>query len=365
MIPQKLFQTMAVLATLVLAVLILVYARPFLVPGAFALLLALLLLPLARWFQLHGTGRGLGAFCSVLILLLAFGSIVLFVSWQFSNILGDVAKMEQLFAAKFRQLQAFASEKLGMSSQKQLAIPQPDVSGALPLAITGLLAGAGGLVAHTILVFVYTFLLLYFRGRLRQFVLRVVPAKETGTAVSVLHDVQRVSQKYLVGLALMIGSLWVMYGIGFSIAGVKNPLFFAILCGLLEIVPFVGNIAGSLLTVGMALVQGASDSVILGIVFTYGLVQFLQTYLIEPLVVGAEVNLNPLFTIVAIVAGEQIWGIPGMILAVPLLGMAKIICDHIEPLKPYGYLVGEDPKAESGLHKKLKQWFGQRNRNEV
>ena len=76
---------------------------------------------------------------------------------------------------------------------------------------------------------------------------------------------------------------------------------------------------------------------------------FLQTYLLEPLVVGAEVNINPLFTIISLVLGDLIWGIPGMILAIPLLGIVKIVCDHIEPLKPYGFLIGHDRKKKKPL----------------
>ncbi len=64
---------------------------------------------------------------------------------------------------------------------------------------------------------------------------------------------------------------------------------------------------------------------IMGILITYALVQFIQSYIIEPLVVGSEVNINPLFTIIAIVLGEAVWGVPGLILAIPLLGIFKII----------------------------------------
>jgi predicted PurR-regulated permease PerM len=74
--------------------------------------------------------------------------------------------------------------------------------------------------------------------------------------------------------------------------------------------------------------------------------------------VGAEVNINPLFTIIAIVLGETVWGIPGMILAIPLLGIFKIICDNVESLKPYGFLIGEEKKKKGpGMMDKVKGWF--------
>jgi predicted PurR-regulated permease PerM len=145
-----------------------------------------------------------------------------------------------------------------------------------------------------------------------------------------------------------------MYAIGFSIAGVKNAFFFAVLCGLLEIVPFIGNITGTALTLSMSLVQGGGMNLVIGILITYIVVQFIQTYIIEPLVVGAEVNINPLFTILGLVAGEMLWGIAGMVLAIPLMGITKVICDHIVPLQPFGYLIGEEKKPEKGFTGKVR-----------
>ena len=153
---------------------------------------------------------------------------------------------------------------------------------------------------------------------------------------------------------MMIACLWIMYSIGFSIVGVKYAVLFAIICGLLEIIPFIGNLTGTLLAILMVIIQGGGAGMVLGVVITYLIVQFLQTYLLEPLVVGAEVNINPLFTIIILVVGELIWGIPGMVLAIPLLGIIKIICDHIPSLKPYGYLIGSDRKKKTIFLKRKK-----------
>ena len=155
---------------------------------------------------------------------------------------------------------------------------------------------------------------------------------------------------------MMIVGLWILYSVGFSIVGLKYAVFFAILCGLLEIIPFVGNLTGNLLAIIMVIIQGGGFGMILGVVITYAIVQFLQTYILEPLVVGAEVNINPLFTILVLVAGELVWGIAGMVMAIPLLGIIKIICDHIEPLKPYGFLIGREKKKKPG-------WFGKQKKN--
>ena len=158
---------------------------------------------------------------------------------------------------------------------------------------------------------VYLFLFLYFRSRIKNFILKLVPLNEEGNARKVIHQSAQVSQKYLGGLASMIVVLWILYGIGFSLVGVENAIFFAILCGILEIVPFVGNLTGTSITVFAVLAQGGGGEKVLWVVLVYMVVQFVQTYLLEPLVVGDQVNINPLFTIMVLVAGELIWGIAG------------------------------------------------------
>ena len=87
----------------------------------------------------------------------------------------------------------------------------------------------------------------------------------------------------------------------------------------------MGNLTGNLITIIAVVMQGGSVSMILGVMATYATVQFLQTYILEPLVVGKGVSINPLFTIAGIVAGELVWGVPGMILAIPIMGIIKII----------------------------------------
>lgn len=216
-----------------------------------------------------------------------------------------------------------------------------------------------GILTDALIVLIYIFLFLFYRSHLKKFIMKLVPADQRQNAEKVVQKASSVAYKYLSGLSVMILALWIMYGIGFSIAGVKNAIFFAILCGLLEIVPFVGNITGTSLTILMALTQGGGSGIIIGILVTYALVQFIQTYILEPLIVGSEVKINPLFTILGIILGELIWGVAGMILAIPILGILKIVCDHIPALQPYGFLVGEEKtkKKDSGILKKLKEKF--------
>ena len=201
---------------------------------------------------------------------------------------------------------------------------------------------------NAVLVVVYIFLFLYYRNHLKQFVLRIVPQDKKQNAQRIIQKSEALSGYYLTGLFSMIAMLWIMYGIGFWIIGLKGALLFAIICGILEIVPFVGNLVGNLIAIFAALAQGGDAGMVIGIVAVYLSVQFLQTYVLEPLVVCQRVNINPLFTIMGLVAGQLLWGIAGMALAVPVIGIAKIVCDNVPELQAYGTLIGPAKSPKRG-----------------
>ena len=355
----QLAKALKVLLLLVLLVIILVYARPFLVPLAFAALIAMLLLPLSLWFEKKGCNRGLAVFFSILLFMVLIGGILAALWWQLSDIASNSGEIEKNLNTKITELEKYISKKFGISIRRQEEIikEQQANGGGVSSFISTVVMSLGGFLANLLLTLVYVFLFLYFRQHLQKFMLMLVPASKKSKAQTITNDVKGVAQKYITGLSWMILCLWVMYSIGFSIVGVKYAVLFAVLCGLLEIIPFVGNLTGNIITMLAVLVQGGSGGMIIGVLITYATVQFIQTYLLEPLVVGSGVNINPLFTIAGIVAGELLWGIPGMILAIPLMGMAKIICDHIEPLKPYGFLIGEEKKSNKGVVERIKKLF--------
>lgn len=341
--------TVKIFLFLIGATVILYYGRPFLVPLAFAAILAMLLQPLVEWLQAKNWKKAWSIVVAVLLLLLLLSGIVWLIVWQVSDLANNAQNIEESLMKKVEEAKKMVHESLGISPQKQKEMMQKQSAsggGGIAALLSGMLSGIGSFLTNLLLVMVYLFLFLFFSGHLKEFVLRAIPGDRTKTK-KVLFQCREVAHKYLTGMALMIVCLWVMYGIGFTIVGVKNAIFFAILCGLLELVPFVGNLAGNAITVLMSVAQGASMNVVIGILITYAVVQFIQTYLLEPLVVGAEVRINPLFTIAGIVAAELVWGVPGMILVLPFLGILKIIFDNVEPLKPYGFLMGSTKaKAE-------------------
>ncbi|HCF64547.1 MAG TPA: AI-2E family transporter [Chitinophagaceae bacterium] len=346
---SPLTKTIQLLLLFILATIVLYFSKALLVPVAFAGLLAMVMLPLNRWFEKRKMKRVMAVLLSTFIFVAGFVCVIWLVSWQIGNVASDAFKMEGKLEEIIQSIQQMIKDKLGISQQMQEQMVQQNKEKGAATVGKGLVGVAGYLwtfIVDFVLVVVYLFLFLYYRAHIKKFILNVTQVNHKDKTEKALEQSTQVGQQYLTGLSLMILCLWVMYGVAFSIIGVKYALFFAILCGLLEMIPFVGNLTGTTLTVLFSLSQGADVRMVIAIIITYALVQFIQTYLIEPLVVGAKVNINPLFTILVLVAGEMVWGIPGLVLAIPLLAILKIIFDHFEPLKPYGELIGEVKKKK-------------------
>jgi len=329
------------------------YAKPFLVPLCFGGLLAMLFLPLNRWFESKKIPKGLSILLCIIIFLGLITGIIWLISWQVSDLTSESTDIENKVRKMISQAKEYIGTHFGISKKQQEKIitEQAEQNGGI---LSHLGSSLTGFVIDFILVLVYIFLFMFYRRRIKTFILQLISSQQKKNTETIIHDIEKVSQQYITGLGMMIACLWIMYSIGFSIVGVKYAVLFAIICGLLEIIPFIGNLTGTLLAILMVVIQGGGSGMVFGVVITYLIVQFLQTYLLEPLVVGAEVNINPLFTIIILVLGELIWGIPGMVLAIPLLGIVKIICDHIPSLKPYGYLIGSDRKKKHMFLKRKK-----------
>lgn len=333
------------------------FAKNFLIPLFIGGILATLFLPFCHWME-KKIPKGLAVFISLLTLLLLITTLFSLLGWKISELITDVTLIKQKGIETITRIQDYIFNHLGISVEKQAQIlqsEQPSIGGI----VQTLLGSLTSLFTDFILVMAYVFFLLYYRGHIKNFLLKLTPSTQRDEMEQVISDCTTVSQQYLLGLSKMIVCLWIMYGIGFSIIGVENALFFAILCGLLEIVPFIGNITGTTLTVLVTALHGANPTVLIGIVVTYGVVQFIQGWVLEPLILGPQVKINPLFTIIALVIGDLVWGIPGIILAIPITAIFKILCDHIESLRPYGFLIGdiETGKSEQGFIQKMMSWI--------
>jgi predicted PurR-regulated permease PerM len=346
------------LLLLFLVILGVYYAKEFLMPITIGGILATLFLPLSQWLERKKVPKGIAVFLCLFLILSVIALLFAVISWKVSALTSDISAIKQKAFEIISKLQQYIFNNLGISLKNQSKIlnAEPRSYTAMVQMVVGSITT---ILGDLFLVLVYFVFLLYYRFHIKKFLLKLPETSKREEMEKIIESCTNVSQQYLVGLSKMIACLWVMYGIGFSIIGVENAIFFAVLCGLLEIIPFVGNITGTTLTVLVTALNGGDSTKIISIIITYGIVQFIQGWFLEPLILGAQVKINPLFTIIALILGELLWGIPGVILAIPITAIFKIICDNVEPLKPYGFLIGEinDVKKDRNLLKKIKEKF--------
>lgn len=202
-----------------------------------------------------------------------------------------------------------------------------------------------GFIGTALLTFIYIFFLLNYRRRFRLFLLSLFPEEKKKEVNHVIHQSATVSQQYLVGKLMLMGCLAVLYAIGFGISGVSNFILIALIAALFTLIPYVGNIIGLGLAMGFGYLTSGETGVLVGILITFSVAQFVESYLLEPYVVGDKVDVHPFFVILVVVAGGALWGVIGMILAIPVLAIITIVFLHVSPLHPFGFLFSkEEPK---------------------
>ena len=338
------------------------FAKDFLIPLTLGAIMAMIFLPICKWLEKKGLSKIISPLICIGLILVLISAIAYMLAWQIAELSKDASLIESRIIEMLLKIREYIFTHAGISKIEQNRFLN-DQKFLFPNFLMTLLGSVTSILSGFILVLVYIVLLLYYRIHLFQFFLKLSPPHQRENVKDLLLSAAHISQQYLFGLAKMIMLLWVMYSIGFAIAGVKNPIFFAIICGLLEIVPFIGNLTGTSITVMVSLAQGAGIGVAISIIITYASIQFIQGWMLEPFILGPQVKINPLFTILALVIGEIVWGIPGIILAIPITGMLKIICDHVDALKPYGFLIGEikNTRKQKKFFGKIKNWMGHKN----
>jgi predicted PurR-regulated permease PerM len=337
-----------VLLAVILTAVILYFARPVFMPLALAGILALVVLRPCSWLENRGIPRAATALLSGILFVCAVALVVLLINWYIHRFAMDLPQLEQKTAGLLSEGRHFLRSQWGLRVPGGNSPAQPLLAAATAGKMTtSVLGSVMAVLIHLILIVVYMVMLLLIRSHIRAFFVRLVREENKSRLLLIMSRSVSAAQEYIYGMMLIIIYLWIMYSIGFTVVGIRYSIFFAILCGILEIIPFVGNITGSTLTCVMAVTQGGGLHMVLGVLLCYAFIQFTQFYIISPIVMRAQVNLSPVFTIVSLIAGELLWGIPGMILAIPCLAILKIVCDEVEFLQSFGFLLGRAKPAGS------------------
>jgi predicted PurR-regulated permease PerM len=197
-----------------------------------------------------------------------------------------------------------------------------------------------GLVVFFLLP-VYIFLILFYHPILIEFIHRLFGTSNQSQVSEIVTQIKTVIQRYLIGLVIEAVLIATLYTIALLILGVDYALLLGIIGALINVIPYIGGIVGTALPMMVALGTKSSPWTAIYVLVIFFVIQLIDNNYIVPKIVASKVKINALFSIIVVIAGNALWGIPGMFLSIPLLAIVKLIFDHIEPLKPWGFLLGD------------------------
>ena len=337
---------------------ILYFAKTLLIPVVFAAFFGMLLTPVCNKLETWGLSRGWAVFISVLLLFILFAGIFSILSVQIANFMQDAPQLKENAQKQWETVQQFIRNKFNVSEQKQQEILsgigeklKDTFPSLFPKFFGGFISASAGIV----LTFVFSIFLLFSRDRYEKFFVRLSKSNSPPAKTKqILDKIRHVSGHYVAGRMVSVVFLMIMYFIGFLVIGLDNAFLLSFIAAITTIIPYIGPVIGGLFPFTIALLESSSFAPALWVIAVIMLVQFFDTYIIEPVFIGGEVRISPFFSLVIIILGGMVWGIAGMILFLPMLGMLKIIFDNVESLHPYGFLIGAEQK-ETKI-KKMNNW---------
>ncbi|HUZ60623.1 MAG TPA: AI-2E family transporter [Hanamia sp.] len=335
-------------------------AQSILIPFAFAVLLTVLLLPIVSFLESKKINKVISIGIAILLAIGVVAGIIYFLSSQIVGFLQDVPSIKQHLNEHIIAVQKWIKTKfdVSFSEQNQYITQQAD---KLKATGTGYLKTTFFSITDTLLVLflmpIYTFLLLYYRLHIRNFLFNVFKKEHSENLQSVINKSKIMIHSYMVGLLIEMAIVASANSIGLVILGIKYAIFFGVLAAVLNLIPYIGMFTATLFTVLVTLTTSDHTSDILWIIIIFYGIHIIDTNFLVPRVVASRLRINALISILGIVIGGALTGISGLFLSVPAVAFIKIICDHIDSLKPWGILMGDDTSysEKNKLYKKLQQ----------
>lgn len=326
---------------------ILYFAKPFLIPLAIGGMMAMLLVPLCRRLEQLKVPRALAAVvCALFAMVLLLGIGYLLIN-QIIALGKDMPLIGKKLNDMLNSAHDFISEHFQMPIDTQKAYLQNQIDGLSNLVgkfVGDIFRSILSFLVHLLIVTAYTILLLIYRRRFKNFVLALVVHYASRTNLDEARDVidktTDVASSYLAGVCIVALIFSVVNAIGLTIIGIENALFFGVMVAFINIIPYIGSVAGSTIVVLYTLITRDSLVTPAVVAVFFIVLQQIDSYILTPKITGTKIQLNALFTIMALLLGSLVWGVAGMILFVPFLGAAKVVFDHVDSLKPYGNLIG-------------------------
>jgi predicted PurR-regulated permease PerM len=330
-----------ILFGLVLFVYILCTLRDILVPLSFALLLAILLNPLTKLLEKWHFPKVLAIATAIIVAMIIIAGITYFFVVEVRSFSDELPAFKQKFEEMMSKFQHFARTDFGINTKKQNEYISQAENGLKPLLASAMGTVLGGMAMFFLLP-VYTFLFLFYKKLLLNFLFDLFASANEKEVSVVLEQTRGAIQNYMFGLLLEALIVATLNTSALLILGVQYAILLGVLGALLNILPFIGGILAVLFPILIAFVTKDGFQTPLWIVISYVVIQFIDNHFLVPYIVASRVKINALVSIVVVLLGGALWGISGMFLSIPFIGVLKIIFDRLPEMKPWGILLGTE-----------------------
>ena len=335
------------------------------IPLIFSALFAVLLNPAVKYLIHHGLHRIVAIGLVILIASLLICGLIYFMWTQLSMFTERIPELKTKLSALLEEGSAWLSSRSGVEKKQideYITLSEKEFTAGSGSFIGNTLSTITGTLILIVLIPIYVFMMLYYEPLFTEFTKRVFPKEKHGAVGEIVAESKSAMQHYLGGLLVETGIIAVMNSVGLLIIGVDYAILWGILGGLLNIIPYIGGAVAVALPMLMALLTQDESAVIMVLVL-YTAVQFIDNNFIVPAVVASRVKINALVSVIVVLIGGALWGVPGMFLSIPVIGVVKIVFDRIAPLKPYGYLLGDSlPEEDDSFFSlaEIRKKFGRR-----
>lgn len=300
--------------------------------------------PVVNFFIRLRIPRVFAILITILLTFLILCALGLLIISQLSRFTESLPVLFDKFTTLLDEGIIWASGYFDLSPQRLhdwISKSQAEILDSSSAAIGQTLVILGNGLVIVFLLPVYIFLVLFYHPILIEFIHRMFSEGNQTTVSEIVRKIKTVIQQYLIGLVIEAGIIATLNTSALLILGIEYAILLGVISALLNVIPYIGGLIGVALPMIVALVTEPSYMYAIYILIIFSAIQLVDNNFIVPKIVASKVKLNALFSIIVVFVGNALWGVPGMFLSIPLLAIGKLIFDHIEHLKPWGFLLGD------------------------
>lgn len=308
-----------------------------------------MLQPIVGFFEKNINNRILSILLAYLVAVVPLLGVLFFFFNQSRILFGDLPSIRGELVDVANRIMDWINQQFNLEPQTSLNYISENFVSVLDIPIELLqesFESGTTILANTVLIVLITYFLLLYRTAFMNFFLSQVHPRYRGTTAHLFNQIQKLAKRYMMGQGLVVVILGILIGSGLWAIGVPYPFFWGFLAGFLEIIPYVGTSIGGVLPFTYMLMVSDTVWQPWAVVILYIIVQQIEGNFISPNVMGSSIKVNPLFIITGLFLGGFIWGVSGMILALPILAVSKEVFRSFDALAPLSYLM------EDGLSRK-------------